>query len=115
MDPVMESVVQSDMKSWSQTRNMPCTQACTQSITDSSAYSTMESSTDNTTKYVRCQLGFSQLQIAILSVVKWSQTVISYQQIAKCITGGYYLKTTEGAVRGAMERLFTIQADSENS
>jgi hypothetical protein len=52
----------------------------------------------------RCPRGFSTLQIAILSVLKSLPECIAYWQIAQLIRGHYGLKTTEGAVRGTLER-----------
>jgi hypothetical protein len=46
------------------------------------------------------------LQIAVLGVLRAHQQVIAYWQIAQLIVSGYGLKTTEGAVRGTLERLF---------
>jgi hypothetical protein len=47
------------------------------------------------------------MQIAILSVLKGHSQVIAYWQIAETIASAYGLKTTEGAVRGALERMFS--------
>ena len=52
-----------------------------------------------------CPRGYSCLQIAILSVLRSPHEVLAYWQIAELVKGVYYLKTSEGAVRGAIERL----------
>ena len=102
----MKSTVQSDMEAWRHPRTQPCTQACTQSVTHSGAYFGMESGTEHPLREKCCPLGFSALQIAVLSILKGCQAVIAYWRIAQHVTGAYGLQVTEGAVRGAMERLF---------
>jgi hypothetical protein len=54
----------------------------------------------------RCPLGFSPLQIAIISVLKGCASVIAYWQTAERVTSAYGLRATEGMTRGAMERMF---------
>jgi len=49
--------------------------------------------------------GFSEMQIAILSLLKGRPSLIAYWQIAEAITITYDIQATEGAVRGALERL----------
>jgi hypothetical protein len=66
----------------------------------------MESGMDPLSRKSRCPQGFSALQITIISVLKGCPTVLAYWLIAQYVTGGYGQHTTEGAVRGAMERLF---------
>jgi hypothetical protein len=65
-----------------------------------------ESGTDSPCRKCRCRQGFSPLQIAILSLLKASPSVIAYWQIAQQVMSAWGLQTTEGAVRGAMERMF---------
>ena len=77
-----------------------------QSGTDADTHSGMESGMEYASRNNRCPLGFSFVQIAILSVLKDCQAVLAYWRIAQYITGAYGLQVTEGAVRGAMERLF---------
>ena len=52
-----------------------------------------------------CPRGYSCLQIAILTVLRSPHKVLAYWQIAELLTAAYGLKTSEGAVRGAIERL----------
>ncbi len=52
-----------------------------------------------------CPRGYSCLQIAILTVLRSPHKVLAYWQIAKLLTAAYGLKTSEDAVRGAIERL----------
>jgi hypothetical protein len=65
-----------------------------------------ESSADSSCRKWRCRQGFSPLQIAILSLLKASPSVIAYWLIAQQVMSAWGLQTTEGAVRGAMERMF---------
>jgi hypothetical protein len=65
-----------------------------------------ESDADPPSRKYRCRQGFSFLQIAILSLLKASPAVLAYWQIAQQVMSAYGLQTTEGAVRGAMERMF---------
>ena len=53
-----------------------------------------------------CPRGFSRLQVAILGVLKTHQQIIAYWQIAALVSSAYGLTATEGAVRGALERLY---------
>lgn len=54
----------------------------------------------------RCPKGLSLLQIAIISVLKGpASECIAYWQIAQIIRDHYKIETSEGAVRGALERL----------
>lgn len=57
-------------------------------------------------RHGRCPRGFSNLQIAVLSVLKAHQQVIAYWQIAELVTEHYRTTATEGAVRGALERMY---------
>ena len=52
-----------------------------------------------------CPRGYSCLQIAILSVLHSPHEVLAYWQIAELLKVAYGLKVSEGAVRGAIERL----------
>jgi len=58
------------------------------------------------TKVGRCACGFSGLQINILSILKARHEVISYWQIASLIQDIFDQQATEGAVRGALGRLY---------
>ena len=53
----------------------------------------------------RCPLGFSEMQIIILSLLKVHTQVIAYWQIADHIGRIFEITATEGAVREALERL----------
>jgi len=72
---------------------------------DSSMESTAQSGMETASRKGRCSQGFSLLQIAILSVLKACSSVIAYWQIAEQVRTAYGLQITEGAVRGAMDRL----------
>ncbi len=61
--------------------------------------------TDKAKRHTRCQCGYSWLQVAILSVLRSPHEVLAYWQIAKIVWAAYGIKTTDGAVRGAIERL----------
>jgi hypothetical protein len=65
-----------------------------------------ETGTRATSRRDRCPLGFSEMQIAILSVLKTHPHVIAHWQIAERVTCAFGLEATEGQVRGALERLF---------
>ena len=54
----------------------------------------------------QCTQGFSALQINILSVIKAHQEVLPYWQIAQLVDRHFGGNPTEGAVRGALERMF---------
>jgi hypothetical protein len=73
---------------------------------DSAARTGMDSGADSLCRKWRCRQGFSPLQIAILSLLKASPSVIAYWLIAQQVMSAWGLQTTEGAVRGAMERMF---------
>ncbi len=64
-----------------------------------------EAATKTALRKARCPLGFSEMQIAILSLLKGRPPLIAYWQIAEAITLAYGIQATEGAVRGALERL----------
>lgn len=66
----------------------------------------MEANTELPSKNGRCPRGFSGLQIAILGVLKAHQQIIAYWQIAELIVTSYGMAVTEGAVRGALERMY---------
>lgn len=57
------------------------------------------------TRNGRCPLGYSRLQIGIISVLKANSGTLAYWQIAKEVHNKIGLQVTEGAVRGALERL----------
>lgn len=54
----------------------------------------------------QCIQGFSPLQINILSIIKAHQEVLPYWQIAQLAGRHFGGNPTEGAVRGALERMF---------
>jgi hypothetical protein len=72
---------------------------------DSNMESAAQSGMETASRKGRCSQGFSLLQIAILSVLKACSSVIAYWQIAEQVRTAYGLQITEGAVRGAMDRL----------
>ena len=96
---------------WSQSRsparNRPCSRACMQTGTETSTRTGTEAATKTALRKARCPLGFSEMQIAILSLLKGRPPLIAYWQIAEAITLAYGIQATEGAVRGALERLGT--------
>ena len=55
----------------------------------------------------QCIQGFSPLQINILSIIKAHQEVLPYWQIAHMVGRHFGGNPTEGAVRGALERMFS--------
>ncbi len=97
------------MALWSQARgparNRPCSRACTQTGTETPTRTGTEAATKTALRKARCPLGFSEMQIAILSLLKGRPPLIAYWQIAEAITLAYGIQATEGAVRGALERL----------
>ena len=72
---------------------------------DAASHAGMEPPAKTAVRKVRCPLGFSEMQIAILSLLKAQPALIAYWQIAEAIARVYGIGTTEGAVRGALERL----------
>ena len=94
---------------WSQAcgpaRNRPCSRACMQTGADAGAQPSTETPAKSASRKARCPLGFSEMQIAILSLLKAQPTLIAYWQIAEAVTRLYGIGATEGAVRGALERL----------
>lgn len=99
----MEQGTEIGMDSRSQARSAPCNYACT----DSAMQSGMKSAVYIPTKKGKCSKGFSILQINILSVLKGYPDILSYWQIAQIINERFPGNTTEGAVRGALERLYS--------
>lgn len=95
----MESGTQSGMDSRSLPRSLACCRACMVNATDATTESYMEDR-------FRCEQGFSPLQINILGVLKAHSDVLSYSHIAKLVGQHYRMPVTEGATRGALERLF---------
>lgn len=55
----------------------------------------------------QCIQGFSPLQINILSIIKAHREVLPYWQIAHMVGRHFGGNPTEGAVRGALERMFS--------
>lgn len=105
----MNSPAYSGVALWSQprspARNRPCSRACMQTGTETSTRTGTEAATKTALRKARCPLGFSEMQIAILSLLKGRPPLIAYWQIAEAITLAYGIQATEGAVRGALERL----------
>lgn len=95
VEPHMEKVTQA----WSSSRTLACRYACTESAVDAATECGMD------TRF-RCAQGFSALQINILSVIKAHTEVLAYWQIAQIVHKHYGGEPSEGAVRGALERLF---------
>lgn len=96
-DPVMQSATEA----WTQPRSLPCSQPCTDAATKSGT----KSRTQDKRRRQSCPRGYSGLQIAILSVLRSPHVVLSYWQIARLVQSTFGLDATEGAVRGAIERL----------
>ena len=94
--------------SWNKLRSLACGYACMVSVmefgTESNADLSMELDTE---KRFRCAQGFSALQINILGIIKGHPEVLTYWLIAQLVAKQYAENTTEGAVRGALERLFS--------
>ena len=94
---------------WSQAcspaRNRPCSRACMQTGADAAAQPSTETPAKTALRKARCPLGFSEMQIAILSLLKAQPPLMAYWQIAEAVTRLYGIGATEGAVRGALERL----------
>lgn len=97
------------MALWSQAcgpaRNRPCSRACMQTGADATALPSTQTTVKPALRKIRCPLGFSEMQIAILSLLKAQPALIAYWQIAEDIARVYGIGATEGAVRGALERL----------
>lgn len=102
----MHIETQSDMDIRHQPRTEPCTWACTQASTEKGAETSTVSSMVLPAREGHCPRGFSRLQVAILGVLKTHQQIIAYWQIAALVSSAYGLTATEGAVRGALERLY---------
>lgn len=98
--------MESGMETWSRSRIQPCTRACMQSGMNSGMESVVRPDMEPPSRRDRCPQGFSPVQVAILSVLKSQPTVIAYWQIAQQVNAAYGLNVTEGAVRGALDRLF---------
>lgn len=96
-DPAMQSATEA----WTQPRSLPCSQPCTDAATKSDT----KSRTQDKKRRLSCPRGYSGLQIAILSVLRSPHVVLSYWQIARLVQSSFGLDATEGAVRGAIERL----------
>lgn len=93
MNTSTNSPVYSGAAPWSQprspARNRPCSRACTQTNTDTPPHTGMETDTKTALRRARCPLGFSEMQIAILSLLKGRPPLIAYWQIAEAITLTY--------------------------
>ena len=95
----MEKHIQADTGSRILPRSLACSRTCMVRV--------MESDTDNPMEgKFRCMQGFSLLQINILGILKSHKEVLAYWQIAQLLEQYYGGIVTEGAVRGALERLF---------
>ncbi len=101
-DSATYSGTQTAMPSCTEPRTEPCTQACTQE----GMVANMASGMVLPVRDGRCPLGFSRLQIAIIAILKAHQQIIAYWQIAHMVSSCYGFTATEGAVRGALERLY---------
>ena len=95
----MESYMENPTQVWSPPRALACSYACMESGVDAATECGME-------RRFRCAQGFSALQINILGVIKVHAEVLAYWQIAQLVNTHYGGNPTEGAVRGALERLF---------
>ena len=99
--PGTDAAVQSATEAWTQPRSLPCSQPCTDTATKSGT----KSRTQDKRRRLSCPRGYSGLQIAILSVLRSPHVVLSYWQIARLVQSSFGQDATEGAVRGAIERL----------
>lgn len=102
----MESTMHPTMTECGESRIEPCSRACTRKPVERGALANTEGSMELPSRHGRCPRGFSSLQIAILSVLKANQQIITYWQIAELVTARYQLAASEGAVRGALERMY---------
>lgn len=84
----------------------PCSRACMRKPVEREALANMKGDMELPSRHGRCPRGFSGLQIAILSMLKAHQQVIAYWQIAELVSEHYLITATEGAVRGALERMY---------
>lgn len=101
----MDSITYASTETRSQPYTLPCAHACTNSSLQGGMRSAMETAMQAGSRRMFCPQGYSELQIAILSVLRSPHEVLAYWQIARIVTTVYGLDTTEGAVRGAVERL----------
>ncbi len=85
-------------------RNQPCILPCAYACTESAVQQGMEAGAIDS-RQVFCEQGYSGLQIVILSIIRSPHRVLSYRRIAQLVVSAYGLEATEGAVRGAVERL----------
>lgn len=102
----MESPVHPITNKCRQPRIEPCSHTCTHKPADFKMLEGRENNMDLPSRSGRCPRGFSTLQIAILSVLKTRWQIITYWQIAELVMTNYKITTTEGAVRGALERIY---------
>ena len=102
---LMDVPTYSGMDSRSQPRTFPCSYACTHSVAHESTHSVTEFLTQEHMHRQLCPRGYSCMQIAILSVLRSPHEVLAYWQIAELLKAIYGLEVSEGAVRGAIERL----------
>lgn len=98
----MESGTQLGMDLRIESRTLACTLACMDSGKERSTQGPGLLPTRNG----RCPLGYSRLQIGIIFVLKATSGTIAYWQIAEEVNRKIGLQVTEGAIRGAFERLF---------
>lgn len=102
----MKSAIHPTAAECGKARIEPCSRACMRKPTERSALAYVEGGMDLPPRNGHCARGFSNLQIAILSVLKAHQQVITYWQIAELVTEHYRITASEGAVRGALERIY---------
>lgn len=81
--------------------NLSCMQACREVVAQAGGGQSVQVPF----RPGRCPLGFSRLQIGILSLVKSNPGVLSYWQIAELIGTAWGQEVTENAVRGAINRM----------
>ena len=85
-------------------RTEPCILACSRACMVSGKEYVMEKDMEHRRQ---CLQGLSTLQINILSIIKAHQEVLPYWQIAHMVGRHFGGNPTEGAVRGALERMFS--------
>lgn len=81
--------------------NLPCMQPCRITAVQAGK----EQAIQVPVRPGRCPLGFSRLQIGILSLVKSNPGVLAYWQFAEILGTAWSLEITESAVRGAISRM----------
>lgn len=101
--PVCE---QPDVQEAVQASVQPCTLSCKCACNHACTQAPMQADMHPKPVKPACQRGYSPLQINIIAILKGNTSVISHDGIAAAIREAYHIKTTSGAVRGALSRLY---------